>query len=780
MHVCYANRAAAYTQLGLFEEALRDAEVCKRLAESALTRDHRALSTFAKSFLRKGSALLGLKRHREASLVFQEGLKVDPFNLDIKQGLDQATNGMLKDLLEGKGRETLALPPALPVEQISYHPYSTPLHKIKVEGVLPSKLLTPQQAQRDHHIRDIYNYVTIQTDIRMPKRQISYLEDAYRHQKFAKAIRQAVANIESKDMECRVLNVGAGAGLYSLLALEAGAVHATAVERWLYLSLVCKEVLDANSTDKESYKVVYKRPTDLELKTDVPICCNLLICDILDEVEVWHFDLLNPPDSGNRKTIDFTFTRDGIFNGVMFWYELKLGEGITLSTGMTAVKEGLTSLRPAVQFTAGEMRIDKGLVLPLVCSHNTVRIRFDVEEAEYLHLVKQDASFPRMHYSILSDVSRADSYDQAIRNAVEKLKKRDGSVEALDLGAGSGLLSLMCARAGASVVGCEVHRTLADIARWSAARNKLSSKVSVVQGDIASLQRGREVCPYGVNLVVADIFDSGLLGGNFLGLLETARKRVLRPDAVVIPQSATVYCMGVEIKTRRVQGFDFSHINKYRWDDKHESVRLSELPHRSLTRPKKVFDYSFDGAGKARGKETMLKLDVVDDGELNAVAFWFDLNLGDDIKISSAPKYVGFEEVSDSVADCESNREGMESHCQSQGVNDTPSTSDRKEHHWGQIEWGGGASVENPHYQRVHYCQLLVQDFLVRCKSKRFPSVQEDMDIVQSHCGSLFLDPASLTDIGHELALLERLHSEGEPIAGVCLEGVTQAALQQH
>ena len=25
------------------------------------------------------------------------------------------------------------------------------------------------------------------------------------------------------------------------------------------------------------------------------------------------------------------------------------------------------------------------------------------------------------------------------------------------------------------------------------------------------------------------------------------------------------------------------------------------------------------------------------------------------------------------------------------------------------VEWGGGASVENPHYQRVHYCDLLVR-----------------------------------------------------------------------
>lgn len=25
------------------------------------------------------------------------------------------------------------------------------------------------------------------------------------------------------------------------------------------------------------------------------------------------------------------------------------------------------------------------------------------------------------------------------------------------------------------------------------------------------------------------------------------------------------------------------------------------------------------------------------------------------------------------------------------------------------IQWGGGASVESPHFQRVHYCELLVR-----------------------------------------------------------------------
>ena len=35
----------------------------------------------------------------------------------------------------------------------------------------------------------------------------------------------------------------------------------------------------------EAYKVLYKRPTDLTLINDVPVCANLLIANILDEGE---------------------------------------------------------------------------------------------------------------------------------------------------------------------------------------------------------------------------------------------------------------------------------------------------------------------------------------------------------------------------------------------------------------------------------------------------------------------------------------------------------------
>jgi protein arginine N-methyltransferase 7 len=59
------------------------------------------------------------------------------------------------------------------------------------------------------------------------------------------------------------------------------------------------------------------------------------------------------------------------------------------------------------------------------------------------------------------------------------------------------------------VVACDLQESLCDVARKAAAANELSGRVSVMQRDAALLQRGKEVRPLGVNLVLADIFDAG-------------------------------------------------------------------------------------------------------------------------------------------------------------------------------------------------------------------------------------------------------------------------------
>lgn len=46
---------------------------------------------------------------------------------------------------------------------------------------LPTRLLTPFQAERDTSTRDVYNYVTVMSDVQMPMRYIEgYLLDSER------------------------------------------------------------------------------------------------------------------------------------------------------------------------------------------------------------------------------------------------------------------------------------------------------------------------------------------------------------------------------------------------------------------------------------------------------------------------------------------------------------------------------------------------------------------------------------------------------------------------
>lgn len=60
----------------------------------------------------------------------------------------------------------------------------------------------------------------------------------------------------------------------------------------------------------------------------------------------------------------------------------------------------------------------------------------------------------------------AQAYDRAICKAVERIKEEEGEVHVLDMGCGSGLLSAMAARAGAStVVACDMHEPLCNLAR---------------------------------------------------------------------------------------------------------------------------------------------------------------------------------------------------------------------------------------------------------------------------------------------------------------------------
>lgn len=231
--------------------------------------------------------------------------------------------------------------------------------------------------------------------------------------------------------------------------------------------------------------------------------------------------------------------------------------------------------------------------------------------------------------------------------------------------------------------------------------------------------------------------------------------------------------MGIEALTSDVEGISVSSFNKYRWDANYSTIRLSDLPHRQLTKPAKVSEIFFDGEKRPRGsRDSLVKLQVLQSGIMNAIVFWFDLHLDESETLSNCPL---LQSSDDTVTDQRKEEPSIEIDNSDEAADaNTPAAScqenptevianlslDQKpdknpEHHWGQalqyldrmvaveagkkitilarregpklkfslrqgmgeyvgkapwkIEWGGGASVENPHFQRVHYCELLVR-----------------------------------------------------------------------
>ena len=131
---------------------------------------------------------------------------------------------------------------------------------------------------------------------------------------------------------------------------------------------------------------------------------------------------------------------------------------------------------------------------------------------------------------------------------------------AIDVGAGSGLLSLMLARQVRAhcpgtdpgfILGAEVLRSVAEIAAWVIADNGMSDMVRILRTDAAQL------CSHARNpdfdaraaVMVAELMDTGGLGEGLLPLAASAcASGLLLPGAQMIPSRLRVWALLVELR----------------------------------------------------------------------------------------------------------------------------------------------------------------------------------------------------------------------------------------
>jgi predicted RNA methylase len=139
------------------------------------------------------------------------------------------------------------------------------------------------------------------------------------------------------------------------------------------------------------------------------------------------------------------------------------------------------------------------------------------------------------HFGMLHDTERNASF----RSSLDYLVKTSSIV--LDIGCGSGLLSMMAARAGAAqVIAVEVNHTIAACAKQVIADNNLSHVIRVEPVHSSQLKETK------ATLLVAEIVDSFLLGEGILPTFLHAKQYLLQETAEVIPCGAVVTACLIE------------------------------------------------------------------------------------------------------------------------------------------------------------------------------------------------------------------------------------------
>ncbi|MFK8008630.1 MAG: tetratricopeptide repeat protein [Saprospiraceae bacterium] len=247
---------------------------------------------------------------------------------------------------------------------------------------------------------------------------------------------------------------------------------------------------------------------------------------------------------------------------------------------------------------------------------------------------------PYWHFEMLADTDRNDAYQKAI----EKIIDKDSIV--LDIGTGSGLLSMMAARAGAKqITACEMHQRLASTAKQITKRNGFEDIITVFAKKSNDLKVGEEM-PAKANIIISEILDCGALGEAVLPSIRHAVQNLATPDVKLIPARVNLFGQLIEIPSRslvapirEISGFDLSLFEEYRIPGEYLKINLKGEKYKILSPVIPLMDVDFYNLPTAypedQPKKIPLQINIDEGGMAQAMVFWFDLYLDEEIKVSS-------------------------------------------------------------------------------------------------------------------------------------------------
>jgi SAM-dependent methyltransferase len=243
----------------------------------------------------------------------------------------------------------------------------------------------------------------------------------------------------------------------------------------------------------------------------------------------------------------------------------------------------------------------------------------------------------RVHRGLMRDRVRTDVYRQAILARV-----KPGDV-VLDFGAGSGILSMFAALAGAKMVYAVERTSIAQVAQALVQKNGLGDRVKFLQEDIESIDL----------LEPVDVIVSEWMGGygvdeNMLAPLLKARDRFLKPGGVMLPESVSAW-MAPTWDERRDHELNYWRNSPYELDLSlissltaqeyfvgEQNISADTL----LAEPQQLWDtdcYQCSVATANSDFHASLSFLINRPGKLVSLATWFRAEFGAGVCLTNAP-----------------------------------------------------------------------------------------------------------------------------------------------
>lgn len=134
---------------------------------------------------------------------------------------------------------------------------------------------------------------------------------------------------------------------------------------------------------------------------------------------------------------------------------------------------------------------------------------------------------------MLRDDVRTRAYQRAIEENPQDFKDK----VVLDIGCGTGILSIFAARAGAKHVYAVENAEIALFAQKIISKNGLADKITVLKGKMEEI----ELPVKHVDIIISEWMGYFLLYESMLDSVLWARDRYLKPDGKMLPDKATMF-----------------------------------------------------------------------------------------------------------------------------------------------------------------------------------------------------------------------------------------------